>query len=71
MTTPSTPSPSTQDPETAAPMPAADTETRSVFVIGLRNAHAMENQALAIMRPQLDRTDDYPEVAQRLQQHIA
>ena len=29
------------------------TDTQDIFVTGLRNAHAMENQALSIMRPQL------------------
>lgn len=46
-------------------------ETRSIFVVGLRNAHAMESQALSMMRPQLDRIEHYPEVAERLQRHIA
>jgi ferritin-like metal-binding protein YciE len=46
-------------------------EVRSVFVTGLKNAHAMENQALAIMRPQADRLESYPEMAQHLRQHIA
>ena len=41
-----------------------------LYVTGLRNAHAMENQALAIMRPQVDRIENYPEVADRLQLHI-
>jgi ferritin-like metal-binding protein YciE len=45
-------------------------ESRSVFITGLKNAHAMENQALSIMRPQLKRIENYPEVAQRLEQHI-
>lgn len=47
------------------------TETlREVFLIGLRNAHAMENQALSIMRPQLSRIENYPEVATALERHI-
>ncbi|QKK26807.1 ferritin-like domain-containing protein [Rhizobium hidalgonense] len=49
-------------------MPA--TEIRDVFVTGLRNAHAMENQALSIMKPQLKRIENYPEVAEKLDQHI-
>src|SRR5690606_20396603 len=49
----------------------ADTSaTRKIFVTGLKNAHAMENQALSIMKPQVSRIENYPEVAQRLQQHI-
>ncbi|WP_159716202.1 ferritin-like domain-containing protein [Geminicoccus flavidas] len=43
---------------------------RSIFVDGLRNAHALENQALSIMNRQLDRLEKYPEVAQRLRSHV-
>ena len=43
---------------------------RDIFVAGLRNAHAMENQALSIMKPQLSRIENYPEVAARLEEHI-
>jgi ferritin-like metal-binding protein YciE len=45
-------------------------ETRSIFVTGLKNAHAMENQALSIMKPQVSRIENYPDVAARLEQHI-
>ncbi|MBB3660847.1 ferritin-like metal-binding protein YciE [Rhizobium sp. BK650] len=48
----------------------ADNETRDVFIVGLRNAHAMENQALSIMKPQLSRIENYPEVAEKLRHHI-
>jgi ferritin-like metal-binding protein YciE len=48
----------------------ADNETRDIFIVGLRNAHAMENQALSIMKPQLSRIENYPEVAERIQRHI-
>ncbi|MDW6020516.1 ferritin-like domain-containing protein [Mesorhizobium sp. BAC0120] len=46
-------------------------EARNIFVVGLRNAHAMENQALSIMKPQVDSVENYPEVAQRLEQHVS
>jgi ferritin-like metal-binding protein YciE len=49
----------------------AASETRAIFVAGFKkNAHAMENQALAIMKPQAKRIENYPEVAAKLQQHI-
>ncbi|WP_064692794.1 ferritin-like domain-containing protein [Rhizobium aegyptiacum] len=48
----------------------AENEIREIFVIGLRNAHAMENQALSIMKPQLKRIENYPEVAEKLDRHI-
>ena len=46
------------------------TSTTELYIAGLKNAHAMENQALAIMRPQVSRIEDYPEVADRLSLHI-
>ncbi|MEH3101692.1 ferritin-like domain-containing protein [Sphingomonas adhaesiva] len=42
----------------------------SLFIDGLRNAHAMEKQALSIMTPQVARIVNYPEVADRLRAHI-
>jgi ferritin-like metal-binding protein YciE len=48
----------------------ADTVSRDIFVTGLKNAHAMENQALSIMKPQLSRIENYPEIAARLDEHI-
>jgi ferritin-like metal-binding protein YciE len=45
-------------------------ETRSIFVTGLRNAHAMENQALSILKPQAEKIENYPEVAAKLREHI-
>ena len=46
------------------------TDSGDIFVTGLRNAHAMEHQALSIMKPQVSRIENYPDVARRLQQHI-
>jgi ferritin-like metal-binding protein YciE len=46
-------------------------EARDVFITGLKNAHAMEKQALAIMGPQLQRIEHYPEVRQQLERHAA
>lgn len=43
---------------------------RSIFVTGLRNAHAVENQALALMKRQVERIENYPQVADRLRLHI-
>jgi ferritin-like metal-binding protein YciE len=44
---------------------------RSVFVVGLRDAHAVEHQALALMDRQIDHLANYPEVEQRLREHRA
>ena len=43
---------------------------RDVFVAGLRNAHAVENQALALMKRQVDRIENYPQIVDKLNQHI-
>ena len=42
---------------------------RTVFVTGLKNAHAVEQQALALIDRQLDRLVRYPEIAERLRSH--
>jgi ferritin-like metal-binding protein YciE len=43
---------------------------RSLFVTGLKNAHALEQQASQIIGRQLDRIESYPEVADRLRKHL-
>lgn len=47
------------------------TTSYDLFVTGLKNAHAMENQALSIMKPQAARIESYPEVEAQLNRHIA
>ncbi len=44
-------------------------ETRDLFITGLRNAHAMESQALSVIETQLGRLESYPEMIAMLQQH--
>lgn len=41
-----------------------------LFLTGIKNAHALEKQALSIMTPQVGRIEHYPEVAERLREHI-
>lgn len=48
----------------------SETAAHDVFLDGLRNAHAMEKQALSIMQPQLNRLEHYPQVAALLDRHI-
>ena len=43
---------------------------RDLLIDGLRNAHAMENQAREMIERQLDRLDAYPDVRARLQEHL-
>lgn len=43
---------------------------RDTFVVGLRNAHAMEVQARELMERQSERLDEYPEVKAKLTAHL-
>ena len=47
-----------------------DSRIRDVFVVGLRNAHAVENEALSIMNRQIERLENYPELSSRLRSHV-
>lgn len=50
---------------------AGDMDTfRSIFATGVRNAHALEKQAIQLIERQLPRLDDYPEVKARMRQHL-
>lgn len=45
-------------------------ETKELYLQGLRNAHALETQAVQIMQRQVDRLENYPDVKSSLQRHI-
>jgi ferritin-like metal-binding protein YciE len=45
-------------------------KARDLLIVGLRNAHAMESQAHALMERQIERTDEYPEMQSRLREHL-
>ena len=47
------------------------TTSHDLFITGLKNAHAMENQALSIMKPQVSRIESYPEIGAQLSRHIS
>ncbi len=50
----------------------AGSETvQSIFITGVKNAHALEKQALQLMQRQVERLENYPEVRQMLERHIA
>lgn len=51
--------------------PAHAQQMRSEFVTGLVNAHALEKEAMVLMERQIDRLEHYPELAQRLREHLA
>lgn len=50
-------------------MPNGSDTLRKIFVIGLRDAHAVENLALALMDRQIERLKRYPEMEARLREH--
>ena len=50
-------------------MPTSSDAVRSLFITGLKDAHALENQALALMNRQIERLESYPDVLARMQQH--
>jgi ferritin-like metal-binding protein YciE len=43
---------------------------KDIFVVGLRNAHAMETQARELMERQSERLDGYPEVKSKIAAHL-
>lgn len=47
-----------------------ESPTFDIFVTGLRNTHAIEQQALQIMERQVERMTDYPEMVAALRSHI-
>lgn len=47
----------------------ADDVWREVFVTGLKNAHGVEHQALALMDRQIERAKNFTEVADQLRAH--
>ena len=47
------------------------TTAKDVYVVGLRNAHAMEVQARELMERQSERLGDYPEVQAKVKEHLA
>lgn len=44
---------------------------RSLFITGLKNAHGVEHQALALIDRQLDHLASYPEISDMLRKHRA
>lgn len=46
------------------------TEAIDIYITGLQNAHALEKQATQLIERQLDRLENYPEIAQLLQTHL-
>ncbi len=45
-------------------------KARDVYIAGLRNQHAVENQAIELLERQVGRLENYPEMADRMRRHI-
>jgi ferritin-like metal-binding protein YciE len=43
---------------------------RQIYVTGLRNQHAIENQAIELLERQIGRLENYPEMSDRMRQHL-
>ena len=45
-------------------------EVRSIFITGVRNAHALEKEAIQILERQIDRLANYPEMETLVRRHL-
>jgi ferritin-like metal-binding protein YciE len=50
--------------------PVMRNTARTLFVVGLRNAHAMERQSEQLIQRQCERLRDFPELQLRLRSHL-
>lgn len=51
-------------------MSMSNDKAMEIFTTGLRNQHAVENQAVALLSRQVERLENYPEMEARMRQHI-
>ncbi len=51
-------------------MSATNSQAMEIFTTGLRNQHAVEQQAVALLSRQVERLENYPEMEARMRQHI-
>jgi ferritin-like metal-binding protein YciE len=45
-------------------------QARDTYITGLRNQHAVENQAIELLERQVGRLENYPEMEARMRRHI-
>jgi len=43
---------------------------KDIYITGLRNQHAVENQAIELLERQVGRLENYPEMEERMRRHI-
>ncbi len=46
------------------------TSVRDIYITGLQNAHALEAQAIQLCQRQVERLENYPEMRERLREHL-
>ncbi len=51
-------------------MNATADKTKDIYIAGLRNQHAVENQAIELLERQIGRLENYPEMRERMQRHL-
>lgn len=51
-------------------MSGATDAGRTIYETGLRNQHAVENQAIELLERQVGRLENYPEMSDRMRRHI-
>ena len=44
--------------------------TQDLYISGLRNAHALETQAIQLLERQVERLEHYPAMVARMREHI-
>lgn len=49
----------------------ANETVQSIYVTGVKNAHALEKEAIQLLERQIERIEGYPEVEAKLRQHLA
>src|SRR5271166_4520467 len=51
-------------------MSGATDTAREIYMTGLRNQHAVENEAVSLLNRQIERTETYPELVERMRLHV-
>ncbi|PWS38394.1 hypothetical protein DFH01_03655 [Falsiroseomonas bella] len=46
------------------------TSIRDIYIAGLKDAHALEAQAIQLCQRQVERLENYPELRERLREHV-
>src|SRR4051794_2402005 len=57
------------NPQEAA-MSGTIQKASDIFIVGLRNQHAVESQAIELLERQVSRLENYPEMIDRMRRHI-